>query len=544
MQFLRSLALLMLLVLANVSWAHPAHETNAEMVWNARSRSLEVALLVRGIDLEQAITPRNSKRVDLGSNPNADSLIIKYLAKHFRVSPPEGKEAKLQFAGKSIDANEVWLYFEFPLATASPAGFHVVNRVFFDTLEKQTNHVAFRSGSVRYSLKFDKAHPRQTIRQGTTSDEGPGWTPAKDFESLPSVRELPDLFTMANGSRVSTVQEWQARRAEIKQIIQHYEYGHMPPKPDWVIASKVQSRLDARQSRTERQPEVEPPPNIAVDERLVLSIGSKRQLKLNVSIQIPGGRRPCPVIIVPVHRITDMPCTALCMKRGYALVQYQRGDLDPDKGNTVGPAQAAYPDSDWATLSVWAWGAMRVVDYLETRSEFDKDHIALTGHSRDGKAALLAGALDERITLVAPNGSGCGGAGCFRDTPESAESLAKITDPNRFGYWFHERLAQFADREDRLPFDQHFLKAVVAPRALLCTEARGDLWANPTGTRRTSIAARDVYSFLDASDRIGLSYREGRHDQTLDDWKTLIEFADWQFFGKKPDDDGRFWQSP
>ena len=187
---------------------------------------------------------------------------------------------------------------------------------------------------------------------------------------------------------------------------------------------------------------------------------------------------------------------------------------------------------------------MRVVDYVESRRDLNHEQIVLTGHSRDGKVALLAGAVDERFALVAPNGSGCGGAGCFRDTDSKSESLEQITDPKRFGYWFHPRLRWFVGREERLPFDQHFLKALVAPRPLLCTEARGDVWANPQGTRRTSVAARDAYSFFDAKNKIGLTYRNGQHDQTLEDWRTLLEFANWHLMGKVPSDVMQFWQIP
>ncbi|MCA9265181.1 MAG: hypothetical protein KDA60_15075, partial [Planctomycetales bacterium] len=196
------------------------------------------------------------------------------------------------------------------------------------------------------------------------------------------------------------------------------------------------------------------------------------------------------------------------------------------------------------TLAVWAWGGMRVVDYLETRDDIDQRYVAITGHSRGGKAALLAGALDERFTLVAPNGSGCGGGGCYRDTPETAESLAKITDPKRFHYWFQEDFGWFSDREDRLPFDQHFVKALVAPRALLCTEARGDAWANPPGTRRTSEACNRVFALFDATEKNGLAYREGRHDQNDEDWHSLLTFAKWHFLGQRPENPAEFWEEP
>ena len=86
---------------------------------------------------------------------------------------------------------------------------------------------------------------------------------------------------------------------------------------------------------------------------------------------------------------------------------------------------------------------------------------------------------------------------------------------------------------DRLPFDQHTVKALIAPRALLSTEALGDLWANPKGTQQTYTAAKEVFNFLGASDRIGIVFRPGKHEQNADDWNALLDFADQQFFGKK-----------
>ena len=153
----------------------------------------------------------------------------------------------------------------------------------------------------------------------------------------------------------------------------------------------------------------------------------------------------------------------------------------------IGPAQAAYPDHDWATLAVWAWGAMRAVDYLITLPQVDPRRIVITGHSRSGKAALLAGALDERIALVAPQGSGCAGAASYRFHGAGAETLADVT--RNFPYWFVPRLPAFAGKEERLPFDQHFLLALVAPRPLLTIDAEGDAWASPYGRQARHVPA-------------------------------------------------------
>lgn len=523
-------AVILVLLRCTVATAHPAHETNAELVWNATSKSLEVALKLRGIDLEAALTTKGSKRVDLESTEGVDAQIEQYLNRCFKIQAPDGSFAPLQFAGKDVTAREVWLYFQFPLTTDSPFGHAITNRVLFGSLENQKNKVAFRAGRIGYSLEFTQQHPTRKLAE-TQPPASATWQPPARLELLPQIPELPDLFTMADGTRVSTVEQWKQRRQEIAQIIQYFEYGHLPPRPDQVVAKRL-TRQDAKSH-----------PN-AIRESIQLSIGSQHQLPLDVAIHLPKSDKPCPVIVMPVYRITELPCLPMLLDAGFALVQFERDDLAPDQSDKRGPAQAAYPNSDWGTLAVWAWGAMRVVDYLESRPAIDMNRIIVTGHSRDGKAALLAGALDERFAIVAPNGSGCGGAGCFRNTPPTAETLAKITDPERFGYWFHPRLRWFKDQEARLPLDQHFVKALVAPRALLCTEARDDLWANPLGTRRTSLAARDVYSFLSAENKLGLSYRDGQHDQTLKDWQTLLSFAQWHFFGEAPDDVGEFWQTP
>jgi len=345
-----------------------------------------------------------------------------------------------------------------------------------------------------------------------------------EVDELPVIKELPDPFRLLDGSRVKTTSDWDKRRGELKTIIEYYSYGHMPPAPENIIAEKLSSTsvFDGG----------------AQQEYLLLSMGPDNAIKVNVQMLIPAGAGPFPAIIKNDNSHTSVPpIAAEIVRRGYAVVTYARTDLDPDENNVVGPAQEAYPDYDWATLAVWAWGGMRVLDYLETLDFIDTTKVAITGHSRGGKTALLAGALDERFTLVVPNGSGCGGAGCYRILGPNSESLEAITDPKRFSYWFHPQLRTFAGKIDRLPFDQHFLKALVAPRALLSTDALGDKWANPLGTQVTYQAAQEVFDFLGVPEKNGLHFREGGHDQNAEDWRALIDFADEQFFGKKTDRD-------
>lgn len=231
---------------------------------------------------------------------------------------------------------------------------------------------------------------------------------------------------MNDGTRLETKADWATRREEIKAMILYYQYSHMPPAPKNIVAKELSSAVTYNGSATKKH--------------ILLSMGPERQVKINVGIIIPKGKGPFPVILKNDRCILNVPIAEEIVNRGYIVADYVRTNLDPDNKDTVGPAQSAYPDYDWATLAVWAWGGMRVIDYLVTLDIVDKERIAFTGHSRGGKTALLAGALDERIALVVPNGSGCGGAGCYRIQAEKSETLDDITKPSRFAYWFHPRL--------------------------------------------------------------------------------------------------------
>ena len=347
------------------------------------------------------------------------------------------------------------------------------------------------------------------------------------ISNLQPIEKLPDLLTLTVGPKVESTADWKRRREELIGQIEHYAYGHMPGRPTQVnVAEHLTGSI---------------PTGIAgIEERMTLLIGS---LKMRIALyRLKSTTGKLPVIIREEHALGHLEEVPQILDRGYLFVEFAREDLDPDKPDTIGPAQRAYPNHDWGTLAVWAWGAMRVVDYLETRDDVDLTKVGITGHSRGGKVALLAGALDERFTLVAPNGSGCGGAGCYRLSEGKVETLELITRPDRFGYWFHPRLRAFVGQEEKLPFDQHTLKALVAPRALICTDALGDTWANPAGNRATSKAANAVFDFHGANHHNALHFREGEHDMTPADWKAILDFADWHFAEKEPENRERFFQ--
>ncbi len=339
----------------------------------------------------------------------------------------------------------------------------------------------------------------------------------KSIRELPVIEELPDPFQKADGGRVASRGEWEAQRAALQKMILHYQYGSLPPEPVETFTGRMEARrLDALN---------------ALEQEILLMAGTKEAVSFSLYLTLPVADAPVPAIICGDRgwgRVGADIVEAV-IRRGYALAEFSREEVAPDSATRQGVYEA-YPHYEGGRLAAWAWGFHRVCDYLLTRPEIDPQKIAVTGHSRGGKAALLAGATDTRIALTAPNNSGCGGAGCYRFMGPQSEDIGAIV--SQFPYWFHARFAEFVGEIARLPFDQHTLKALVAPRALLSTEALGDLWANPSGTQITHLAAKEVFAFLGAESRIGICFREGGHAHTLPDWSALLDFADMQFRGE------------
>jgi hypothetical protein len=335
--------------------------------------------------------------------------------------------------------------------------------------------------------------------------------------------DLPDPFAFGHGNRVQTPEDWRRRRKEMLELIVDTEYGGMPPKPAGVTgellnSTTVRRLLDSRYSQYRIVPDDNPACHFRLD------------------VLVPAGKGPFPVALNGDgcwRTLTDDILLAV-LRREFISAQFSRVEVVPDspqpERNTG--LYAAYPGQEFGALSAWAWGYHRCVDFLLALDCVDANAIAATGHSRGGKAALLAGATDERIALTAPNDSGSGGAGSYHWQGPASET---VEDNHRaFEYWYGPKLWQYLGRPEAMPFDQHFLKAAVAPRALLSTEGLADLWANPEGTWQTFAAAREVYRFLGAEENIGVWYREGGHDHGLADWTALLDFAEWRFRGKQP----------
>jgi hypothetical protein len=360
-----------------------------------------------------------------------------------------------------------------------------------------------------------------------------------EVSALPSRPDLPDPLTMLNGERVTTKAQWfEKRRPELKALFQYYMYGFMPAAPD-----KIESKVELLVTPNNRKG----PAPVFVG----MNFNGNHTLVKDPAVLLPTAWMP-PSTGVKDNRATDagrgtqIDVWALeqSIDRGYAVATFYCGDVDPDrpdvregvqphlrkKGEEPGP-------HDWGTIAAWAWGLQRAVDYLRTDKDIEKDHIAVVGHSRLGKAAIVAGAFDERIALVIPLQAGCGGTSPSRG--KVGESVKIINQ--HFPHWFDATFKEFNDHPDRLQFDQNCLAALVAPRPLLYCNAVEDTWANPQGQFGMLQSADAVYRLLKAgglevkempevghlSDgALGYYIRPGKHSMTKGDWKVFLDYAD------------------
>lgn len=323
--------------------------------------------------------------------------------------------------------------------------------------------------------------------------------------------DWPDPLLNRGGQRIHEPGQWAARRQEIIDLMLPLAYGALPPRP---ASTKLVSLHGALLRR------------FAGARLLTCRVEPAALTPFVLRLFVPDGSGPFPVIVSGDgcwHYADDAALGAM-LSRGYVFAEFNRVEVAPDPGVPPGGLAVPQAQAQHRTLATWAWAYHRVVDVLRTLDWIDSAAIAVVGHSRGGKAALLAGATDGRIALTSANNSGAGGAGSWRHQGPGAETLADLL--RVFGHWFDPGLQAYVGREQDLPFDQHFLKALVAPRALLTTEALDDHWANPQGSWQSHRAARCVFDLLDARGRMAIVFRAGGHDHTLADWRCLLDFAD------------------
>lgn len=332
---------------------------------------------------------------------------------------------------------------------------------------------------------------------------------------------LPHPLThLQSGKPIRTRAEWESQRSAIRQAYERHVFGRIPPPPANVKPAILsEEKLDRVTLR-----------------KVLLEFGPDHKARLHLELVLPPGKGPFPVFLTNHPR--TRPWAATAVRRGYAACIYQAQDPRYGPEDDSETFRAAYPEYDFSMIARWAWAGMRAVDYLATVPEIDKAKIAISGHSRNGKQALLAAALDERIGAIALSSGNTGEGNPWRYTTEAFwnESIEQIT--TNFPQWFHPNLRQFIGREHELPVDQNMLMAMVAPRGLLLASAFSEGQGAPFGFEQAYRSVKRVYEWMGQTQRVGLSLRAGEHATTAGDIEAYIDFFDLVFgrrAGKPPE---------
>lgn len=401
--------------------------------------------------------------------------------------------------------------------------------------------------------------------------------PNYDESNVPDF-ELPDVLTTLSGNKITQEEEWKnIRRPEILHLFENEMYGKLPG-PEITVTYKVLenniSALDGHAVRKQirilyshngRDAEADLLIYLPADHRGPVPLFTGYNFSGNHTIQ------PDPAINVTrswvrnnsMLDIFDNKTNELSrgantgrwpvlyiLSRGYGIAVMYYGDIDPDYDdgfqNGIHPlfymADQEKPKPDeWGSIGAWAYGLSTAMDYFEKDDDIDHHKIAVIGHSRLGKTSLWAGARDERFALVISNESGCGGAALSRR--KFGETVARINIS--FPHWFCDNFNKYNDNEDALPFDQHMLIALMAPRPVYVASASGDPWADPRGEFLSAYYANPVYELFGltgmvdkempglndpvATSHIGYHIRSGEHDLTYYDWLQFLNFADRHF---------------
>ncbi len=393
------------------------------------------------------------------------------------------------------------------------------------------------------------------------------WEVNYDLNEIPPYT-VPGVLEYGDGTSVADAKEWtEKRRPELLDTFRSCMYGKVPPMPDMVEYEILTEKKDALCGIAIRR-----------EVRITFRMNDGRFRSFVVLVYIPVTEKgKVPVFAGLTFKGNHVITNEEVMKTGMSLpippedqergIQTFRFPLDYIMGRGYAIAVASYHDifpdredgwkdsmynlffskeelenglPEYSSIGLWAWGLSRILDMLGTMPEIDASRAAVFGHSRLGKTSLWAGAQDERFKLVCVNDSGCGGAALNRRLfGETLFAMKTIFSVGR--YWFCRYVSENAEHPEELPFEQHQLIALVAPRAVSIHSATEDLWADPIGEYSSAYHAGPVYSLFGLTplanpeppepdtpigEHVSYFLRTGKHNMLISDWMHYLDLAD------------------
>ncbi|QHN03757.1 acetylxylan esterase [Granulicella sp. WH15] len=398
-----------------------------------------------------------------------------------------------------------------------------------------------------------------SIRPGRngTNPQDPSFANYDESKANPIVG-LPDPLVLNNGKKVTSAKVWwNVRRPELFELFDREIYGRMPkntPKVTWEVKSTKEGMNGDVPIVTKSlvgHVDNSAYPLITVDIQLELTTPAKASGPVPVMMEFgfigprpvrPGASAPPPPPPGPTWQ-------QQVLAKGWGYAELSPASIQADNGGgltegIIGLVNKGQPRKldDWGALRAWAWGASRALDYFETDKAVDAKQVGIEGHSRYGKATVVAMAYEPRFAIAYVSSSGEGGAKLSRRN--WGEIVENVAGTNEY-HWMAGNFLKYAGplQWKDLPVDAHELIALCAPRPVFISGgalAAGDGWVDAKGMFMAAVAAGPVYRLLGKKDLattefppmetplIGgdLAFRQHSGGHTpVPNWPTFIEFA-------------------
>ncbi|WP_316823918.1 hypothetical protein [Pedobacter miscanthi] len=349
---------------------------------------------------------------------------------------------------------------------------------------------------------------------------------------------LPDPLILKGGKAVTSAKIWWTQRRP--EIVTDYEsevFGRIPKNTPSVSFDVTETDTTALASKAIKK---------TIIGRIDNAAYPKASPVINITMYRPKnakGQVPL-VVIISSSAKGNNQTIELLNQTGWAVAIFDTNSLQADNGaglnlgiiGLVNKGQFRKPD-DWGVLRAWSWGLSKALDYFQKDKSINPKKIGIQGHSRWGKTALLAAAMDTRWAAVFASCSGSGGASL--EKRNFGENLDVIAGESEY-HWMAPNFVKYGGNWESFPVDAHQMIALIAPRPLFITGGTQDIWADPVGEFKACVAASPVYKLLGKTGitttqfpapdvslidgELAFRFHEGGHTDSMD-WPIFISFA-------------------